>query len=150
MNLMDKRSKIGRIWHKSLPAQSIVAGDEVIFTEPVFEGSYKKPIVAGHRAVHCLITRESYGGKRGQHTFSFVVLDSRGYQPLDKGKKTHRKGRNLYQNCRMVRQASDRKDKIQQKDFRRSQAKFRKYQQWYMEGKLDKIPGDILYELTNK
>ncbi len=74
----------------------VVAGDTILFVEAVFGGSYKKPKFAGHRRVIAKVLKDSYGAAKQQHTFTLDVIWSDGVQPLQIGKRTTRKGRNVY------------------------------------------------------
>lgn len=76
----------------------VVAGDTIKFTEGVFGGSRSRPKYLGEREVTAVVERESYGAEKQQHTFSIKVIDSSGYDALDAGLVTRRKGRNIYRN----------------------------------------------------
>lgn len=73
-------------------------GDEILFTEAVFGGSFRRPKFLGEREVAGLIVADSYGGDRGQHTFTIQVRASEGHEPIEAGEKIRRKGRNIYRN----------------------------------------------------
>lgn len=73
-----------------------VTGDVILFAEAVFGGSYRKPRFLGERRVIAEIVADSYGAARQQHTFTLTVIDSDGYDPLPRGLRTTRKGRNVY------------------------------------------------------
>ena len=74
----------------------VVVGDQIKFTEGVFDGSYRKPKFVGTRTIEALVLRDSYGLKKQQHTFTLKVLASAGTNPLVVGKTVRRKGRNVY------------------------------------------------------
>jgi hypothetical protein len=83
----------------------IVVGDEIEWTEPVWDTAYstfrrgrrgKAP--AGERTIRANVLRESYGERTGQHTFTLEVLSADGYKPPAVGETLRRKGRNLYGN----------------------------------------------------
>ena len=74
----------------------VVTGDTILFAEAVFGGSYKKPKFLGERRIIALVTADSYGAAKQQHTFSLNVLWSDGTEALPVGKTTRRKGRNVY------------------------------------------------------
>ena len=76
----------------------VVKGDTIKFTEGVFGGSFKRPTYLGDREVVAEVLNDSYGADKQQHTFSLRVLSSSGKQQLEAGKKTRRKGRNVYRN----------------------------------------------------
>lgn len=64
-----------------------VANDEVRFKRAKFTGSWRNAEFSHHEIVEGKITKESYGAKTGQHTFTIK---------LPNGKKTYIKGTNLY------------------------------------------------------
>lgn len=76
------------------------AGDEIIFTEGVFGGSFRSPKFLGDRAIRARIVKDSYGDARGQHTFTLEVIAAAGYDSgeLKPGTAIRRKGRNVYRN----------------------------------------------------
>lgn len=74
----------------------VCTGDQIKFEENVFEGSRSKPKVAGTRFIYATVLKESYGVDKQQHTFTLLVEKSEGYEALQVGKKTWRKGRNIY------------------------------------------------------
>lgn len=76
----------------------VCSGDIILFTEAVFNGSYKKPVYAGDRRIAARVLKESYGAEKQQHTFILEILASDGKEPLSAGAKTRRKGRNIYKN----------------------------------------------------
>lgn len=76
----------------------VVTGDQIRFTEAVFEGSHRNPKKRGQRTIEAQVLRDSYGAAKQQHTFTLRVLASEGYQPLETGAVVHRKGRNVYRN----------------------------------------------------
>jgi len=76
----------------------VVAGDEIVFTEGVFKWNFKKSTFLGERKVFAKVLKESYGSQKQQHTFTLEVINSEGTQPIQKGSKILRKGRNIYQN----------------------------------------------------
>lgn len=79
----------------------VCRGDEIRFTEAVFEGSRRKPTFAGERTIAARVEKECYGSRCQQHTFSLLVLASGGVQPVLAGQIILRKGRNIYRNgCR--------------------------------------------------
>lgn len=75
-----------------------VAGDEILFTEAVFGGSYRKPRFLGERRIAARVLKDSYGAAKQQHTFTIEAIASDGYDPLPAGTRTTRKGRNVYRN----------------------------------------------------
>jgi hypothetical protein len=73
-------------------------GDVILFTEAVFEGSFRKPKFLGERRIAARIVKDSYGSVKQQHTFTLEVLASDGVDALAAGTQTTRKGRNVYRN----------------------------------------------------
>lgn len=76
----------------------VVAGDTIRFEEGVFGGSFRNPSFLGNRTVEAEVMRDSYGADKQQHTFTLRILASSGIEPLEVGKVTRRKGRNVYRN----------------------------------------------------
>lgn len=76
----------------------VVAGDDILWTEGVFGGSYRKPKFLGVRRIAGRVLADSYGAGRQQHTLTIEVLWSDGEAPEDEGAKIRRKGRNIYRN----------------------------------------------------
>jgi len=76
----------------------VVTGDTIEFSEGVFGGSHRNPSFLGERVIQSLVTKDSYGAAKQQHTFTIEVLASTGVRPLKAGTKTTRKGRNIYRN----------------------------------------------------
>ncbi|MEL6944140.1 MAG: hypothetical protein AAFO82_15885 [Bacteroidota bacterium] len=151
---------MGKLYHTSPPAYSIVVGDEIIFREGVFWGSYRNPSYLGDRYIWGSVIRESYG-RKGQHTFSIEIIDCKGVNAdeilLKKKKKKPlvRKGRNIYKDCVKVKEAEDFEEKQEDKYLRSREAKFRKYMIFWNEAsdgrpeKADKIPENIRAKLYN-
>lgn len=99
----------------------VVAGDVVAFTESVFGGSFRKPRFLGERKIVAMITKDSYGVDRQQHTFTLSVIYSEGYNHLATGTTVRRKGRNVYRNEteRLIWQIeSDRREAAKEKHAR--------------------------------
>lgn len=71
------------------------------FTEAVFIGTYPKAKFSHERTITGKITKDSYGQKTGQHTFSIDVIecDDDNYSC---GENIRRKGRNVYRNCKVI------------------------------------------------
>ncbi|MDP1628879.1 hypothetical protein [Parvibaculum sp.] len=83
----------------SIPATGdVCVGDEILFSEAVFGGSFRKPKFLGEREIAARVVKDSYGAAKQQHTFTLEILASDGYQPLTAGSMTTRKGRNVYRN----------------------------------------------------
>jgi len=94
----------------------VVAGDHVRFKETVFRGSWRRPKPVGDRIVEGIVTKDSYGEKKQQHTFTLQVTDSSGVEPLTVGKKIRRKGRNVYRNGTLRQPWSDESQRELAKD----------------------------------
>jgi hypothetical protein len=73
-------------------------GDVIRFTERVFAGSHRRPRYVGDREIVAKVTGDSYGAAKQQHTFSLLILESKGHSALAPGRRTTRKGRNIYRN----------------------------------------------------
>jgi hypothetical protein len=79
----------------------LTTGCKICFTEPVFSGNYRNATYLGDRTITGTITKESYGAKSGQHTFTIQIEDVTGEQAdvvREKG-TIRRKGRNVYRDC---------------------------------------------------
>ena len=79
----------------------LTTGCRIRFSEPVFSGSYRNATYLGDRTITGTITKESYGAKTGQHTFTIDVDTVTGERAADiQAKGTiRRKGRNVYRDC---------------------------------------------------
>ncbi len=76
----------------------VVTGDEITFTEGVWGGTRKRPVLEGKRRICATVAKDSYGAKTQQHTFTLIVVESEGVCALAPGNKILRKGRNVYRN----------------------------------------------------
>lgn len=74
----------------------VCKGDEILFVEAVFGGTFRRPSHLGDRKIVAVITADHYGTGKYQHTVSLRVIDSEGYQPLAPDKRILRKARNVY------------------------------------------------------
>lgn len=81
--------------YRSIVTGDACAGDEIVFGESVFTGSWRRARYAGCRVVRAKILRDSYGEKCGQHTFTLELPD---------GSTVRRKARNVYANWTMARE----------------------------------------------
>jgi len=130
---------------------NLTVGTVIEFSEGVFGGSYRRPTHLGTRTVTGTIVKESYGQKRGQHTFTIHVKSATGYaadEVLRRG-KICRKGRNVYRDCRVISTPENQAELAAEKAARAAEAKDRKYLNWIAEAeddpwvlgeKLDYIP----------
>ena len=137
-------------------ATDLTKGTRIRFTEPVFEGSYKKSRFVGNRTIEGTILKDSYGAKRGQHTFTIEVHSAEGYDADTIKPKIRRKGRTVYKNAVVLEQPSNQAELAAEKHARAAVAKDNKYKTWIEEAeddpyqqvstllKLDKIPSDWL------
>lgn len=124
---------------------NIVKGTVFTFEENIFTGSHRKPKFS-HTETHTVeVVDDSYGGKRGQHSFKLKVIESDGRQA---GEVFRKMGRNLYPTAVVITQPGDIDSKAEEKAKRAEAARAAKYHQWaaeaQMEGKhwkADKIPG---------
>ena len=76
----------------------ICRGDEILFTEAVFGGSHRRPVMLGTRRIAATVVRDSYGAAKQQHTFTLLVAGSDGYDAPRRATTIRRKGRNIYRN----------------------------------------------------
>lgn len=130
---------------------NLTVGTVIKFNEAVFGGSYFNSQRLGTRTITGTIVRESYGQKRGQHTFTIEVTKCTGYaadEVLRRG-KICRKGRNVYRDCRVISRPENQAELAAEKAQRAAEAKDRKYLNWIAEAeddpwvfgeKLDYIP----------
>lgn len=82
---------------------NIAMGSVLRIKEPVFAGSFRKPTLVGYREFVGEVIKDSYGSKKGQHTFTLRIIKSLGgIEPLKEGDIIRRKGRNLYKNTIQV------------------------------------------------
>ena len=128
----------------------IVTGTKIKFTEGVFGGSWKNPYFRGSRTITGVVLKESYGAKRGQHSFTIQVHDAEGIdadEVLSKA-KIRRMGRNVYADCEILERTEDHDSLAKEKHARGQAAKERKYLLWIEEGKLDKVPYEFLKRAT--
>lgn len=122
----------------------ITTGTIVQFTEGVFGGSWRKPRHLGDRTIIGKIVKESYGAKRGQHTFTIEVQNCTGFaadEVLNRD-KICRKGRNVYKNCIIIERPQNHCELAAEKHARAAAAKQRKHDNWHAEGKLHKLPAE--------
>jgi len=85
----------------------IVKGSKIKFKEPVFGGSFRNPKFLGMRTITGIVINESYGAKRGQHTFTIEVINCDGYDCEAVKPTIRRKGRNVYRECEIISQPED-------------------------------------------
>jgi len=64
-----------------------VTGDQIRFQRAIFTGSFRSPKFSHLQELEGIVVSESYGAKKGQHTFTILLTD---------GTKLRIKGRNLY------------------------------------------------------
>lgn len=126
---------------------NLVVNQTIIWTEPVFSGSYPKSEYLGERTTKAVIVKDSYGSRRGQHSFSLRVIYSTGVQPLVAGETYRRLGRNLYKTASVIEQPDNLEELLADKEKRAKEAKERKFYTWLNEAesegkewKLEKIP----------
>jgi hypothetical protein len=127
----------------------ITTGTRIKMEEKVFAG-YPRSRLIGRREITGTVTKESYGAKRGQHTFTIEVEESSGVDAPEVGKKIRRKGRNVYKNSEILSYPSNHRKLAKEKHQRAEEAKNAKYLNWieeFIDGgnswecqKLDRIP----------
>ena len=119
---------------------NLVAGMKIEISEPVFAGSFRNPKFLGNRQIIGQIIKESYGNKRGQHTFTIDVKWAEGMYAEDvlQKKKIRRKGRNVYKNLvRVIDTPDNMKELEKEKSGRAKTAKDQKYWSWIEDAKTD-------------
>ena len=82
----------------------LTVGCRIKWNENVFSGRYPNAKYEGERTITGVITKESYGEKTGQHTFTIKISTASGEAAdvvLDKG-TIRRKGRNVYPTCNVI------------------------------------------------
>lgn len=65
----------------------VVKGDIIKFTEGVFVGNYRNSVYTGDRTITAVVTNDSYGPDKQQHTFSLLIIRSEGEDALQPQKK---------------------------------------------------------------
>lgn len=85
---------------KFVNTNDVVKGDTIMFTEGVFNGSYRNPKYIGERTIIAKVIKESYGVEKQQHTFTLEVIEASGTDEEEvlQKKTIMRKGRNIYRN----------------------------------------------------
>jgi len=128
----------------------LTVGCRISFTERVFGGSHWNPEFLGMRTVVGVIIKDSYGKKRGQHTFTIEVEEAEGHDAdkvLSKG-KIRRKGRNVYKDCRLLEKPDNHVELKVDKHARGAAANERKYRGWikqYNDDPTDEAVEDKVY-----
>lgn len=130
----------------------IIMGATIKFTEQVYGGSFKNPKHLGEREITAVVLRDSYGGKRGQHSFTLEVTSATGCnsEEILKKKKIRRMGRNVYPTAIIISEPVNAEELAAEKHARAAAAKEAKYRQWLRDAeegnefKLDKIPVEFL------
>ena len=90
LNWQSSYKKNYRTMSNSLDATGdVVTGDEVTFERAVFKGSYRNPKFSHNETISGIVTKDSYGAEKQQHTFTILK---------DDGETIRIKGRNLYRN----------------------------------------------------
>jgi hypothetical protein len=109
---------------------NLVVGSRFRATFPVFVGKYPRARHSHDVDVVGVVTSESYGREKGQHTFTFRVLESSDPETFEVGKEYRKKGRNLYPAVWRVEQPADYEQKAAEKAARAAtqSAKARKEQ----------------------
>jgi len=116
----------------------LTKGCLIKFSEAVFIGKYPKGKFSYRRSITALIIKDSYGQKRGQHTFTLQVIESD--DPSIQNKEfIRRKGRNVYQDCKVMVYPKQHAVLAKDKHKRAKIAKANKINIWKQEGKHYKI-----------
>lgn len=99
---------------------NILKGTILEFTEAVFTGKYPNATYS-HDAKHTVeVVNESYGAKKGQHTFTLKVLTS---TDRPKGELFRKKGRNLYSTGRIIKEPENAEQLAREKRERAKRVK---------------------------
>tara|TARA_R110002020_G_scaffold440356_1_gene650999 strand:+ start:2590 stop:2931 length:342 start_codon:yes stop_codon:yes gene_type:complete len=101
----------------------IVKGSKIKFTESVFGGGFRNPKFLGTRTITGIVINESYGEKRGQHTFRIKVLDCDGWDSKSVKPTIFRKGRNVYRDCEILSEPENFLELADEKHARAAKAK---------------------------
>ena len=138
----------------------ITVGAKIKFEETVWKGSYPNAKPAGKRTLVGTVTKDSYGDKRGQHTFTIEIESVHGYESekIEVGSTLRRKGRTLWNGEVSVLSTPENYENLKEEKHNRAKiAKHQKYLNWICEAeqaiecpngivKLDKIPEAFLDE----
>lgn len=91
-------------------------GDEVVFVEAQFTGSFKSAKFTGFEVVEGKIIKDSYGADKQQHTFTLELKD---------GSKKMIKGRNIYKYGLFAkpRDFEERQENLEEKHYRGEKAR---------------------------
>ena len=118
----------------------LVQGMKVKFVQPVFGGSWKRPQFLGERTIVATIIKDSYGSKRGQHTFTLSVESATGYDSENVKDQMRIKGRNLYKGLESIISEPENVQELKDdKHIRGQMAYEQKIANWESEGRFDKI-----------
>ena len=118
----------------------LVQGMKVKFAQPVFGGSWKRPQYLGERIIVATILKDSYGSKRGQHTFTLSVESATGYDSENVKDQMRIKGRNLYKGLESIISEPENVQELKDdKHIRGQMAHDQKIANWESEGRFDKI-----------
>ena len=114
----------------------ITVGAKIKFEETVWKGSYPNAKPAGKRTLIGTVTKDSYGDKRGQHTFTIEIESVHGYESekIEVGSTLRRKGRTLWRGeVEVLSTPENYKDLKKEKHKRAKIAKRQKYLNWIEE-----------------
>lgn len=86
---------------KEIKIMDLTKDTKIRFTEAVFSGRYPKAKFSHDRTIEGTILKESYGVKKGQHTFT-IEVEKCSDNNYSVGEKIRRKGRNVYKKCTVL------------------------------------------------
>ena len=105
---------------------NIVKGTKFTAAFPIYTGAYPNSRFSHNATVTAIVTKESYGIDKGQHTFSFEILESDDAD-FEVGESYRKKGRNMYPNISKFEnpvdydnQAADKARRSRMKDARKN------------------------------
>lgn len=110
-------------------ASNIVVGDEILWVEAIFSGSFRNATFEGFAAFQGVIEKESYGAEKAQHTFTIRLAD---------GTTKRKKGRTIFKHaCLLVKKAAGRAELQTEKNVRGKAAKKAALLRWLAENGAD-------------
>lgn len=83
--------KIKSAPYKIACTYDMCAGDEILFTEPIYAGKYPALVYRGRRRVTAQVIGETFGRKTGSKSVSLAIIASDGLDPLEAGHRVSRR-----------------------------------------------------------
>jgi len=100
----------------------LTVNTKIKLKDAVFVGVYPNAYFSHYRNIVGTIIRDSYGAKKGQHTFTILIEESDD-NDIAVGSKIMRKGRNVYPNCEILSYPDNHKELADDKHERAYQNK---------------------------